>query len=313
MLSSIVIFLITILFVINAYQSSTIVTIEDDFFSVKILATENYGGPTIFSEEVEISRGASAWDVLKKVSDVTNNYGGGFVESINSIKSEYSGSGKKNDWFYYINGMLSPIGASQYIVHPGDVERWDFHDWSSDRTTTAIIADFPEPFLHGFRGSIPQISIVYSKEFLHEAYMVKNKLEDLDILSSVISFNKLLDEKKENNNLILIGKYDESLIKELYENSKELGFFIEVQDDNIQTFDETGNPENVFDYGGVIIATQNPWNPKGNWNGENVVWVVSGVTSKDVHNAVDLLVNNPDDLKNATSIVIINENIYKVP
>lgn len=46
---------------------------------------------------------------------------GFFVESIN---------GKKNEdgyyWFLYINGTSSPLGASQALVHTGDVVEWRY-------------------------------------------------------------------------------------------------------------------------------------------------------------------------------------------
>ena len=284
-------------------------------FSVKIIVAENFGESTIFSKEIEIKYGESAMDVLNKVSNVTHSYGGGFVESINGIKSTYlEGKEEKKDWFYYINGMLSPVGASQYILQPGDVERWDFHNsWDADRITTAIIGDYPEPFAHGFQGHVRNTTIVYSDEFYDNACELQQSLKQHDIIASINLFEDLSNGEKMNNNLILIDTYDNNLIEELNTNARSLGLFIEFEEGKLTTFTKTGEEDHVFDTGGVIFATKNHWNPKGNWNSENVVWVISGVTNENVTEAVEILVNNYNDIKNYASLVTFDETIYKVP
>lgn len=310
----IVICLTVVLSTTTNNQSGSVITNETESFSVDLIAAENFGKSVIFSKEIFVEPGKTAMDALKKISDVTYTYGGGYVESINDIKSTYSGgNGEKNDWFYYINGMLSSIGASDYTLHPGDVERWDFHNWDSDRMTTAIIADCPEPFAHGFNGQIRNTTIVYSNEFYYAAVALQQSLEQHGVFSSIAIFNDLSDNDKMNNNLILVNTYDNELIKELNTNARTLGFFIEFEEGKIKTFDETGEEQHVFENGGVVLATQNPWNPKGNWNSENVVWIITGITIEDVTNAADVLINNNEDIKNTASIVVANEKIYKVP
>lgn len=312
-LVSVFICLITILYVVND-KSSILINIDEDFFSIEIIVTKNFGESTVFSNSVGIDAGETAMDALEKISDVTNNYGGGFVESINGIKSTYaSENGAENDWFYYVNGMLSPIGASDYVLCPGDVERWDFHYWGSDRVTTAIIAEYPEPFAHGFHGKVRSTTIVYSDVFHREAYDLQQSLNASGISASLKLFDELSNSEKDNNNLILIDTADNKLVLELNNNAKNLGWFIEFKNEKIVTFTEYGEKDQVFDYGGVIIATQNSWNPKGNWNGENVVWVLSGITTEDVTEAAEILINNHEGIKNCTSLVIVDENIYKVP
>ncbi len=310
---SIFVCLMAILYVTND-KSSILINIDEDFFSVKITATKNFGEHIIFSKDVGIKAGETAMDGLEKISEVTHSYGGGFVESINGIKSTYSmGKGEKKDWFYYINGMLSPIGASDYILHPGDVERWDYHYWDSDRINTAVIADYPEPFVHGFHGKVRGTTIVYSDVFYDAAYDLQQSLNTSGVPASLRFLDELSNSEKKNNNLILIGTIDNELILGLNGNTGNLGWFIEFEGGKLVTFNGYGGENYVFNHGGVIIATQNPWNPKGNWNGENVVWVISGITTEDVNEAAEVLIHNHEDIKNCASIVIVDENIYKVP
>ncbi len=298
----------------NSNNDISIHPVDEQFFTMKITVTENFGNSLVFSKEAEVLKGESAMDALNKVADITCIYGGGFVESINGVKSKnMGGEGEKKGWFYYINGMLSPISAVQYILYPGDVERWDFHDWSSNRMVTAIIGDFPEPFLHGFRGNVRDTVIVYSKKFSDSAYELQQALDDVGVSISVKLFEELSNNEKCGNNLILIGEYDNLLINELNKDFYNLGWFIEFYGNDIKIFTESSKEKQIFDHGGIIIATQNPWNSKGNWNGENVVWVVSGITAEDVDEAVETLVNNPEGIKNSISVVIVDGNIFEVP
>ena len=303
--------LIAILSIIND-KSAIIADIDEIFFSVKMTLTKDFGDSEILSENVGIEAGETGLDGLEKLAEVTYSYSGGFVESINGIKSTYAGgNGEKNDWFFYINGMLSPIGAAEYILHPGDKERWDYHYWDSDRKTTAIIADYPEPFLHGFHGTVKATNIVYSEPFRNETNTLKTSLKNHGVTVSSDSFNELKKNDKINNNLILIDTIDNNLIQELNRNSATLGWFIEYSDEELNTFNNYGEKDMVFEHAGFIVASQNPWNQKGNWNGENVVWVISGINDEDVTNAVNFLKSN--NIENYSSVVIVDENIYKVP
>lgn len=310
-LAIIFICLFAILYVIND-KSAIIASIDEDFFSVKITVTKDFGDSIVFSKDVGIEAGETGLDGLEKVADITASYSGGFVESINGIKSTYdSGKGSKNDWFFYINGMLAPIGVADYILHPGDIERWDFHYWGSDRKITAIVADYPEPFLHGFQGNVRITNIVYSELFFNEANNLKNSLNNYGVSVSLKSFDNVNNNDKSNSNLILIDTTENDLIQELNKNGAKLGWFIEFSDKELITFNRYGEKDLIFDHGGFIVATQNPWNPKGNWNGENVVWIISGIKPEDVTQAANYLISN--NIENCSSIVIIDQNIYKVP
>jgi hypothetical protein len=57
-----------------------------------------------------------------------------------------------HDWFYFINGYEADRSASEYRLHSGDVEWWDFRDWSRAMRQQAVVGAFPEPFLHGYAG-----------------------------------------------------------------------------------------------------------------------------------------------------------------
>ncbi len=57
---------------------------------------------------------------------VTQNYGselGVFVEAINGVSND---TGHNMYWYLYVNGQVSPVGASAAIVAPGDTVTWKY-------------------------------------------------------------------------------------------------------------------------------------------------------------------------------------------
>ena len=131
--------------------------------TVKVIVTTDFGQVVLVEKAVDIEENTTALDALQQVAEVNTKYGGGFVDAINGISSEYKGTGqKKKDWFFYINGMSSNLGANDYILHGGDIEQWDFRDWGFRQFVPAIIGDFPEPFIHGCGGVVYPTVVAYT-------------------------------------------------------------------------------------------------------------------------------------------------------
>ncbi len=68
---------------------------------------------------------------LDREADIKTSYGGNFIDSIDGVAGNAIVSGRSYDWFFYVNGYWSPIGAGEAQVHPGDAIWWDYRDWSS--------------------------------------------------------------------------------------------------------------------------------------------------------------------------------------
>ena len=281
---------------------------------VTVVITQDFGKKVLLEQTVEIEANTSAMDALQRVADVETEYGGGFVKTINGISSEYEGASKR-DWFFYINGIQSNRGALDYKLHDGDIQHWDFHDWSFRQSIPAIVSDFPEPFYHGYSGvNYPNI-IVYQEGWEEDARRVADKLGYLGIRgASIRGINELQDDEKESGNLILLGTPEFPLIAELNQVWGRLGFFAHFEDGVLKVFDSRGEP--AADYGagaGVIQATQNPWNAKGIGVCENIVWIVSGSDAAGVKEAVNIMVSSDNDFKYAFGVVITAGEVVRVP
>jgi len=284
---------------------------------VRVVVTRNFGQELVFDEVVELRGKMCAMDALKQVAEIETAYGGGFVNAINGVRSQYTGSGAaKKDWFIYANGILTNVGALDYTLHPGDIERWDLHDWSFHHLIPAITGHFPEPFVHGYEGTVRPTIVIYQDNFKKEAEDVAAKLSQLGVASiSIKSISELSEEEKEFCNLLLLGDMDCKLISELNQVWKRLGFFAHFEEDKLVVLNSRG--EIAAEHGdgtGLIQATQSLWNPKGIGICQNVVWMVSGTDEAGVKSAIATLVNRYSDFQYAFAVVITDgEILSRVP
>ncbi len=283
---------------------------------VTVVVTQDFGKELLLEQETEIEADTSAMAALQTVADVETKYGGGFVSSINGISSECEGASQsKKDWFFYINGITSNIGARDYILRDGDVEHWDFRDYSYHQFIPAIIGDFPQPFHSGYQDKLKPTLVVYEEVFSAEAEALVKKLEGYGVTEvSAVSYDLLSNEAKENSNLIIIAVPQNILISELNNAHKKLGFYAYFEQNTLISLDAEGNPSRKFVKGcGLIQATQNPWNPKGIGSGENVVWVITGTDVNSIKNTAEMLATDNDGLHHTFSVVISDKKVIKIP
>ena len=93
---------------------------------VRVIVTQD-NSTLMRDESVILDDGSTAMDALQQVATVETKYGGGFVEAIDGVRTQYPETNK--DWFYYVNEVSPNVGAAAYILHDGDVVHWDFHEW----------------------------------------------------------------------------------------------------------------------------------------------------------------------------------------
>jgi Domain of unknown function (DUF4430) len=106
-----------------------------------------------------VPAGETALQALERSAKITTRYGGRFVESIDGIAGSLS---SRHDWFYFVNGIEADRGAAEYVLHPGDVEWWDYRDWGAyGESVPMVVGAYPEPFLHGYDGKSRPTDVAY--------------------------------------------------------------------------------------------------------------------------------------------------------
>ena len=109
--------------------------------------TRDYGAETLVDEATDDDPPESETVIrlLDREADITTRYGGGFVQSIDGLAGAERG-GRRYDWFFYVNGIESPVGAADVHVHGGDRIWWDYRDWTDAMRVPAVVGSWPEPF-----------------------------------------------------------------------------------------------------------------------------------------------------------------------
>jgi hypothetical protein len=87
--------------------------------------------------------GQSSMRALRGATDVRTAYGGGFVAEMFGLASD---TAAQRDWFLFVNGVLSPVGAREVALADGDRIWWDHRAWGALSDPWAVVGSWPAPF-----------------------------------------------------------------------------------------------------------------------------------------------------------------------
>jgi hypothetical protein len=123
-----------------------------DVGSVSLTVTRDYGAIQVVQRPAEeVKESDTVIRVLDRNAEITTRYGGDFVQSIDGTEGRHLG-GRLLDWFFYVDGIESAVGAADYSLSDGERIWWDFRDWGAAMHVPAVVGSFPEPFAHGYEG-----------------------------------------------------------------------------------------------------------------------------------------------------------------
>ena len=106
-----------------------------------------------------VPAGLTAMQALDREADIHTRYGGRFVQSIGGVEGNVS---KREDWFWFLNGIEADRSAADYRLRAGDVEWWDYRSWTGEMREPVVVGAFPEPFLHGYDGDVRPVAVRYA-------------------------------------------------------------------------------------------------------------------------------------------------------
>ena len=102
--------------------------------SFTLIVSLYHGADVLARKTVPIVSGESLMQYMQEYFQVSTAYGGGFIVSINGIKSEWTGvpdsQRKPVDWFLYVNNVQAPVGAADIYPRASDMDVWDYHSWN---------------------------------------------------------------------------------------------------------------------------------------------------------------------------------------
>lgn len=302
-------FFISIIMIFSIVGCSNIEVSKNQ--NVNLIISKDFGSEEVYDEELEIKKDTSVMEIMEENLEIETAYGGGFINSINGIKSGFTDSKdkKKVDWFYYVNGNLSQVGAEDYYLNSEDVVIWDYHDWSGENYISSIIGAYPRNFTNGYDGNILKTELRYSNKYKEDSKKLSEFLKTQGVEGIE---EKDLDEKDIENeevNTIAIGNWDEvskiSYINDIY-NEEVNGLFFKIED-SIKALDYNKKVSKEYKKGAVIAAI-----PKGYSTGANL-WIIIGNDEKSIEDAVKVLYETPEKINGKFAAVVSDNEIVNIP
>jgi len=120
---------------------------------VRLTITREYGSTPVLAREVgDVTESDTVMRVLERnAAKVATRYGGGFVQAIDGLEAQER-FGRSRDWFFYVDGVESTVGAADYSLKGGESVWWDYRDWSAAMRVPAVVGSWPQPFVGEYDG-----------------------------------------------------------------------------------------------------------------------------------------------------------------
>jgi hypothetical protein len=246
---------------------------------VSLAVTRDYGSKVLVQREDSIHQSDTVLRVLDRNTDITTRYGGGFVQSIDGLSGTSSG-GRTSDWFFYVNGIESPVGSTSYDLSGGDRIWWDYRDWTAAMRVPAVVGSWPEPFLHGFQGK-RWPSILDCRAGAATCAAAGQRLSPLGVKTSTGSVaNQLVVEVGTWN--ALRDDPTAALLADAPDRSGVFAHFVGTKRPLLELLNQQGQPAGSIGKGGGLIAALRTGDGPP-------TWVVTGTDAKGVSAATGLL------------------------
>jgi uncharacterized protein DUF4430 len=126
--------------------------------SVDLTVTRDFGATKVTEASGEANESDTVMRFLEKEAEIETRYGGGYVKSIDGLE-ESERDGHPYDWFFWVNGVISPTGAAEVPLEGGEKIWWDIHNWGASEGSPAVVGSWPAPFTTGWEGHEPVVEV----------------------------------------------------------------------------------------------------------------------------------------------------------
>ena len=266
--------------------------------TVTVTVSTDFGRERLVPTSRQTAReGETVMRLLQRTSDVSTRFGGNFVQEIDGVSGGRE-DGRRVDWFYYVNGIESSMGAGERKLYPGDRVWWDHHDWETAMRVPAVVGAFPEPFRSGQDGKKLPIRLVCMGSEDRSCDEVEERLGDAGVRNIARSN---LESSPGQVLRIIVGKWSDVrkdiASRQLEEGPEVSGVFAKpaASGATIELIDPDGKSERTLGPGsGLIAATA--------YQEDHPTWVITGTDDVGVAAAAAALTE--DQLRSHFALAI---------
>jgi hypothetical protein len=117
-----------------------------DVGDVELRVTREFGAVPMLDRSLAAKESDTVMRLLEGEADVETRYGGGYVHAIDGV-AEDQRDGDPYDWFFYVDGVESEVGAAEVELDGGERVWWDYRNWSATNHVPAVVGSWPAPFV----------------------------------------------------------------------------------------------------------------------------------------------------------------------
>jgi len=265
-----------------------------DVGAVQLTVTREFGAVPVLDRSLAAKESDTVMRLLEGEADVETRYGGGFVHSIDGVAEEQRG-GDPYDWFFYVDGVESQVGAAEVELEGGERVWWDYRNWSATNHVPAVVGSWPAPF----EGARQPVSLECEGGGV-ACDEVREALEGEGV--TVVS------GEPEKAIRVLVGTWDrlrrDPTARLIEEGPAESGVYADFQGGGLVGLDEGGADAQSFSPGTGLLAATSRY-------GGLPVWVVTGATPAAVRSAAEAL--DAENLRDHYAVAIENGKSTPLP
>jgi hypothetical protein len=247
-----------------------------DVGSVELTVTREFGHEPVGRSSFEAKESDTVLRALEANADVETRFGGGFVHSIEGV-AEGERGGDPYDWFFFVDGVESPVGAAEVELEADERIWWDYRDWSAANHVPAVVGSWPAPFVDGVAGKDYPVAV----ECEGGGSACETAREALEGEGVKLSFGS-----PKGGIRMLVGPWSrlrsDPAARLVEEGPGESGVYADFEGHDLVALDEVGEPARRLGPDvGLVAATSRYGGPP--------IWLVTGGTAAAVRAAADAL------------------------
>jgi hypothetical protein len=271
-----------------------------DVGDVELTVTREFGAVPVLDRSLAAKESDTVMRLLEGEADVSARYGGGFVHAIDGVAEQQRG-GDPYDWFFYVDGVESEIGAAEYELDGGERVWWDYRNWSATNHAPAVVGSWPAPFAAGIGGTRHPVAVECME--LKACVATREALEREGV--------SVAEGEPEKAIRVLVGTWErlsaDPTARLIEDGPAESGVFADFSSEGqreLVGLDEGGAPVRSFSPATGLIAATSRY-------GGLPVWIVTGATPAAVRSAAEAL--DAEHLRDHYAVAIENGKSTPLP